>query len=146
MARLHAVTNWVLSVVLLIAVGLDGYKSYKHSVQDSKPPTMLLVGTSMWRLYESNLLLADTGLIGLTDCPNKIIIYKKSKYQPTQVTIMHELLHAGACKDGQDIPDNHHWNSDNDKEHAGIYRISEFEATLLHDNPQFAEWLKRKDK
>lgn len=141
--RIHVVTNWTLTAVLLFAFGLSGYQLHHKHKQEAALPKTILVGKDVWTVYQTPELLDGTGFLGETDCRNHIILYMRIPQESPQISILHELLHAGACKGN--LPDNHYWNSEDDATHGGIYRISTFEAEILRDNPQLAEWLKRKD-
>jgi hypothetical protein len=123
--------------------------SYQPSLSENGVPKEVTIDNQRWSLVQVDHF---TGADGKPDdprtgphtgaetfCKRLTIAYLYAEDPVSQrVTLMHELLHAGACLHGGDT----WWNSEHPTEtvHDGIERIAEFETTFLRSNPEFAAW------
>lgn len=86
-------------------------------------------------------LLDLLGMYGITDCATKkVYIHGSLDIANQRVSISHELLHAGTCDETGHVH-NKFFNSESETDHEGIYKISEYFTSLLHDNPDLAKFL-----
>lgn len=78
---------------------------------------------------------------GITDCPdNLILIHSNLSRANERDDLMHELLHAGTCDGATGRIDNFYYNSTNEEQHEGIYRISQYITELFHENPELVKY------
>lgn len=78
---------------------------------------------------------------GFTDCKaRKITLKSNLDYTTQRDAIIHEVFHAGTC-DTNGKAHNLYWNSSTEISHEGIYRISDYLTQILHDNPEFTNYL-----
>lgn len=81
-------------------------------------------------------ILDVLGMYALTDCPSKrIYVHSSLTIANQRDTILHELLHAGTC-DEEGKLHNKFYNSDDEADHAGIYKIANYMSELLHEKPR----------
>jgi len=86
-------------------------------------------------------ILDTLQLYALTNC-SKHLIYLRGdlNYENQRDAIIHELLHAGTC-DNDGNSHNMFYNSTNEVDHEGIYKIATFLTSLLDGNPELALYL-----
>lgn len=80
-----------------------------------------------------------------TYCQHRTISYITDNSQKaTRITLLHEILHAGACYHGGD----EWYNNINPTAtyHPGIYNTSEFMTNFILSNPAFMNWYEYKNK
>lgn len=81
------------------------------------------------------------GMYGETNCSTKkVYIHGSLDLSNQRDTVIHELLHAGTCDESGHVH-NKFYNSENEADHEGIYKIADYFTTLLHDNPDLGKYL-----
>jgi hypothetical protein len=92
-------------------------------------------------LGQNDNILRLLNLGALTECKSQVIFVKNGMTAFQQrVSMLHEVLHAGACGANGEI-NNKYYNSDTQEGHEGIYKISDFMISFIHDNTEFAKYL-----
>lgn len=107
--------------------------------------TAVFIRGNRWHIRigypDTNRFLKIMTSYGNTDCANHIIdVAANLNIGNQRDTILHELYHAGTCDEGGETH-NLYWNSDTAYGHEGIYKISQFTTSVLHDNPELARFL-----
>jgi hypothetical protein len=104
---------------------------------------VVYVRGTRWAVFvgSEDALLDLLDMYGITDCKKQAIYIRGSLTLANQRdSVLHELLHAGTCDTAGDTH-NMFYNSETAGGHEGIYKIAGFMSTLLHDNPELANYL-----
>jgi hypothetical protein len=142
--------SFCYTFVLGVLLGVSGL----HCFQSAEVPSHLItypdlsrhfifVRGNRWSLEIEgpNDLQKYNNTYGTTDCSTKTIYLEDGLgYLVQRDALLHELLHAGTC-DKSGKTHNKFWNSTTEADHEGIYKISDYLSTLLHDNPELSHFL-----
>jgi hypothetical protein len=131
--------------------GIGGSYAYTSAVDENGVPNLLYINGRKWLVVKVNHYtdiegtppgVMVTSINAQTYCEHHVITYIPTENPQTlRVNLMHEVFHAGRC---DTLQGDDYWNSPahpaNNSDHQGVYRLGEFMAMFLHDNPTFAAW------
>lgn len=136
-------TIFFLVALLIVGVCLGYGLGEKHLHVTSSIPSVIFVRGHRWDVVENadtDKVLDKAGLYAVTDCTQQAIFIQEGLSSGNERdTLLHELLHAGTCEDGS--IHNLYWNSTDEKDHQGIYKISNYLSELLYENPDLVKYL-----
>lgn len=102
-------------------------------------PHTLTINGEPWRVLEKDRIHGTTYLLGVTDCPIRLIELRKNQNDAEKAdTLLHEVLHALTC-DATGVH-NDKWNNDEDS-HEGIYWAAPRLLEFIQDNPEVVGYL-----
>lgn len=138
------------SLAILLAFFAGAFAEDLAFEKKDKPPVLfantseqlLFIRGQRWSVQiQDNVFFRLSGAYGITDCKRKVIYLEPNlEYMAQRDALLHELFHAGTC-DEAGVIHNKFWNSESEEGHEGIYKISDFMTSLLHDNPELGRYL-----
>lgn len=124
--------------------GLSENHAQEVKTATSFLPTTIYIRGHEWSIVTgspiNDQILESLHFYGLTDCKRRdIFLSDDQPISDERNSLLHELLHAGTCRDG-DVH-NLYWNSSSPEAHEGIYRLADYLTDLLHENPELTKYM-----
>lgn len=162
----NVLTGWFIVFVMVVSFavgGILGYSFVEGTTQTvsktNEIPDIIFVRGHRWNVAQGltvisgpdgkpetvDAVLDELGekekFYGITDCPeNVILIHSDLSRANERDDLMHELLHAGTCDGATGKIDNFYYNSTDQQQHEGIYKISQYITELFHENPELVKY------
>lgn len=137
------VTILIVGILIVGSIFLWARKPKTMAVYSDNSAATVFVGSHEWNMVFGghDKLLDLLNVYSITDCKDKEIFFRSGlSYMNQRDSVYHELLHANTCDDLGNVH-NLYYNSDTENGHEGIYKITDFTVTLLHNNPELAHYL-----
>lgn len=102
-------------------------------------PKTAVINGDVWQIIEVGRINNNFTLSGYTDCKLKTIeLLKSDSDEEKAETLIHEVLHAVTCENGE--INNDKWNND-DEAHQGIYFGGRVLTAFIQDNPEVVRYV-----
>ncbi len=122
---------------------VSGPQAYDNTKDDHGMPQVLNINGERWIVMQVRQFSGPSENAAAATSCNMHVIWFLPSDTPSALrwSLMHEVIHAGACLHGGDK----WWNSDNPDmyNHDGIYHLADFLTNFNRANPEFVEWTLR---
>lgn len=158
---------YLIPIVAIIIIVCWLFVCYKHKISLSKPqkvevnsilvqnsytekdgmPYLIYFSGKQWEIIADNKYGWDHYLLsehadGATFCSDHVIAMRSNlPISRRRDTLLHELLHVGACGAGTQDQQARYYNSKSMEDHTGIERISSVYSEFFLTNPELVKYL-----